>query len=203
MLPAFIKFTAPRTPEELPDERLPEPVCKSGVLGIPETSTVVSDETASIASALSDPELTASFHVHAWDKKMGYSDLIRNGLRSLNKDNGEIIMLFESPSSSSTETSFFNSSAYKFHDYPPSCSAYKMTLGPCRYSMMNGSAYPSYLRSGAPPPGLLDHWEATIPGFDRPSFVSTIPDSAQVYAYLPCESIKRHLNDPSIHYHCT
>ena len=95
----------------------------------------------------------------------------------------------------------FSPQVFKFHDYPPSAGATKAVLGPCRYSVMNGSSYPSFLRDGAPPAGLVDHWESTVPGFQRPSFVSEIPDSASVYAYLPCESIKNHVNDPSVHYH--
>jgi hypothetical protein len=206
MFPAFIKIIAPGSPEDklaeakLLEAKLPEPDGKSAAVSVPDTNTVVSDS-ASVVSSLSDQELTDNFRVHAWDKKMGYSDFVHDGLRSLNKDNDEVVMLFEAPSSSSEGSSFFNSNVYKFHDYPPACNEYKMALGPCRYSMMNGSAYPSYLHSGSPPLGLLEHWEATIPGFRRPSFVSEIPDSAQVYAYLPCESVKRHLNDPSIHYH--
>ena len=74
-------------------------------------------------------------------------------------------------------------------------------LGPCRYALMNGTAYPAYLQAGKPTPGLLEHWMETVPGFEAPRFVSEIPDDASVYAYLPCEGIKKHLNDPHIHYH--
>lgn len=66
---------------------------------------------------------------------------------------------------------------------------------------MNGGTYATYLQVGSPEAGLLDHWEATVPGFQSPRFVSEIPDSSQVFAYLPCESIKNHVNDPHIHYH--
>lgn len=110
-------------------------------------------------------------------------------------------MLFESPSTSTNDSSFFNSQVYKFHDYPPASSKTKGVLGPCRYSCMNGATYPSFLRDGAPPAGLAEHWEANIPNFEQPKFVDSIRDESHVYAYLPCESIKQHVNDPYVHYH--
>lgn len=198
--PTFIKFSkSPQSEDNYEDV----PIVKATVVvDVPaETRTVVSDEAASIVSSLSDLELMPSFRVHAWDKKSGYSDFIRDGLAQQNQGGKDVIMLFEAPSTSTSESSFFNSQVFKFHDYPPSAGATKAVLGPCRYSVMNGSSYPSFLRDGAPPAGLVDHWESTVPGFKRPSFVSEIPDSSSVYAYLPCESIKNHVNDPSVHYH--
>ena len=66
---------------------------------------------------------------------------------------------------------------------------------------MNGSTLPVFLRGGVPPPGLLEHWSKTVPGFVRPRFVAEIADDNTVYAYLPVEKIKNHVNDPNIHYH--
>jgi len=49
----------------------------------------------------------------------------------------------------------------------------------------------------------MEHWAATIPGIaDKlPRFVSTIHPEDLVYAYLPVEAIKNHVNDPEVHYH--
>jgi len=206
MLPTFIKFNADSRSDSSnklqPDEVAIEKGPGAGAVSVvEETRTVVSDESASVVSSISDLEVTNAFKVHSWDKKSGYSDYIQSGLNWLNKGHEQVVMLFESPSSSNHESMFYNSQVYKFHDYPPSSNAYRTTLGPCRYSSMNGSAFPSYLEAGDAPAGLVEHWEATIPGFQRPTFVSEIPDSAKIFAYLPCESIKNHVNDPSVHYH--
>jgi hypothetical protein len=67
--------------------------------------------------------------------------------------------------------------------------------------MMNGNAYPSYLDSNVVPSGLLQHWQTYIPGFVQPRFTNTITDQDIVYAYLPVEHIKHHLNHPHTHYH--
>jgi len=159
------------------------------------------EETASLISSISDTEFHPSFRLEQWDRKLFFSDFIRNGLEATtHKDAADIIMLYESPSSSSHETSFFNSQVYKFHDYPPSPVTYKAVLAPCRYTLMNGSTYPSYLRD-EPPAGMIEHWQKTVPGFVTPSFVQEIPSSSTVYAYLPCEHIAKHVNDPHVHYH--
>jgi hypothetical protein len=203
MLPSFIKFTlSPRSNNEesvtiketpLDVVSLPETVASSD-----ETSCHV--ETSSVVSALSDV-LPPSCGVKWWDKKSRFADHVRDGLHYLKRDDSNVVMLFESPSSANAESSFYNCQVYRFHDYPPVSNAYKNVLGPCRYSLMNGDAYPSYLEAGAPPFGLLEHWETTVPGFVRPNFVQEIPDDAHVYAYLPCESIVNHVNDPHVHYH--
>src|SRR3569832_390536 len=196
MMPSMIKITIPRSLRE-------EEVAKPQSSQAPETRTVVSsaDESASIVSSVSDLDFAPSFRVKSWDKKSGYSDYIRDGLRYLNRKETDVVMLFESPSSASADSTFFNCQVYKFHDYPPCSSQTKAVLGPCRYALMNGASYPAFLANGAPPEGLMEHWEATVPGFVKPSFVSEIEDTAQAYAYLPCESIKHHVNDPHVHYH--
>ncbi|GKY91633.1 hypothetical protein MPSEU_000135200 [Mayamaea pseudoterrestris] len=110
------------------------------------------------------------------------------------------------PSSSNPDSAFYNSQVFKFHLSPlaPTNPAVTMSaksmLGPCRYSLFNGTSFPTYNRYGEPPLRLLEHWERTIPNFQRPQFVSEIGD-AQVYAYLPCESIKHHVNNAHVHYH--
>jgi hypothetical protein len=66
---------------------------------------------------------------------------------------------------------------------------------------MNGDAFPSFLRDGETPPGLKEHWAATVPGIKMPKFVNKIVENDLVYAYLPVEKIKNHVNDPDTHYH--
>lgn len=132
-----------------------------------------------------------------------------------------VIMLFESPSCSSDTTSFYNGQgAFKFHDATVINPIHKTFLAPARYSMMNGSKYPSYMKIYTMPeddrpdhdkPELLlmkhmEHWKKHIPHFIEPTFVSNIIDNDNedtpiVYSYLPCEQIKNHMNDPHIHYH--
>jgi ATP-grasp domain len=185
-------------------------------------ANVVAGAAADDVAAAPGSNLTSSspsLRVEQWDKKTHYSAFVRDAIQYLkkrssssnnndddtildnNRNNEDVVMLFESPSSASADSTFFNCQVYKFHDWPPMSSPYKTMLGPCRYSMMNGDAYPSYLEAGAPPPGLMEHWEATVPGFVRPHFVSQLPEAASVYAYLPCESIANHVNDPHVHYH--
>jgi hypothetical protein len=49
----------------------------------------------------------------------------------------------------------------------------------------------------------MEHWAATIPGIaDKlPRFVDRIHPEDLVYAYLPVEQIKNHVNNPEVHYH--
>lgn len=166
-----------------------------------ETWTVTTDESSSLVSMISDGTPSPSLRVHKWNQKKFFSDYVREGLDALQRDADNTIMLFESPSSANKDSNFYNCAVYKFHDYPPASNAYKKTLGPCRYSVMNGNSFPSFLEAGNPPKGLINHWKSTIPGFVRPSFVSKIDPTADIYAYLPCESITRHVNDPHVHYH--
>lgn len=197
MLPSFIKITVPPSfvqHDEEPIKSVSDPAA--------ETKTVVSaDESASLVSSVSDFDYAPAFRVKQWDRATLYSDMIRDGLRYLKKSDKDVVMLFESPSTSNSETSFFNSQTFKFHDYPPAKGLTKTVLGPCRYSVMNGSTYPSYLMAGAPTKGLVEHWHSTIPGFVEPRFVKEIPSESLVYAYLPCESIINHVIDPHSHYH--
>jgi ATP-grasp domain len=113
-----------------------------------------------------------------------------------------IVMLFDSPTSSTSEFAFHNASKFRFHDWPPpSKTGGKSVLGPCRYALMSGNTYPVFLKDGAPPPGLLEHWSEAVPGFVAPTFVDKITDEHTVYAYLPVEQIRHHVNDPDVHYH--
>jgi hypothetical protein len=113
-----------------------------------------------------------------------------------------VVMLFESPSSSATDASFYNKNKFRFHDWPPpKSSKSKPVLGPNRYASMNGGAFPVYLRDGKPPAGLEEHWESVLPGVPKPNFVSKIDmDRDTVYAYLPVEELKHHVNDPQSKY---
>jgi hypothetical protein len=178
-----------------------------------------------------------TFSVTTWDRKMFLSDFIADGLAYLRKrgrdlgkhlghgnnnndddddddnDDDRVIMLYEAPSTYSSCTTFHNPTKFRVHDYPPTLPHVKTVMDPCRYSLANGAAYPSFLRDGAPPPGLMEHWESTIPNWVRPAFTNRIPtqnshgeDEADknvlVYAYLPCEAIanERHVIDPVAHH---
>jgi hypothetical protein len=157
--------------EELPNQViiLNTPPDKD-VLSLTETHSLT-QETDSLISSISDVDFFhPSLFIKQWDHKMLFSDFIQEGLHSMQKKITNVVMLYESPSSSSHETSFFNSQVYKFHDYPASPVAYKAVLAPCRYSLMNGATYPSYLRD-APPEGLMEHWQRYVPGFAAPPFV--------------------------------
>jgi hypothetical protein len=151
----------------------------------------------------SDPLL-----VNIWDGKKLYSDLLRDGFVYLNGDNDDsddhgpsIVMLYESPSIIADAHGFSNKQVFRFHDYPPCCPRVNSMVGPCRYAAVSGNVYPTYLRGGKPPAGLTDHWARAIPDFTEPRFCASLPEDALVYAYLPLESVTRHLNDPYIHYH--
>jgi hypothetical protein len=139
-----------------------------------------------------------------WDGTKMYSDYIKEGLVYNNKLEAanNTIMLFESPSSSTSESSFHNRDKFKFHDWPPPKSTKsKGILGPCRYSLMNGSSFPAFLRDGTPPEGLMEHWAEAVPDVPAPHFISKVTEEDTVYAYLPVEQIKNHVNDPDVHYH--
>lgn len=170
-------------------------------VGVENRTVTSADESASVGSSVSDLEFVPSFRVKSWDKKSGYSDYIRDALQYLKRNDSNVIMVYEAPSTAASDSSFFNSAVYRFHDYPPAQSKTKAVLGPCRYSCMNGSTYPSFLAGGEAPEGLMAHWQATIPDFVAPTFVSQVTDDHQVYAYLPCEAIQTHVNDPHVHYH--
>jgi len=66
---------------------------------------------------------------------------------------------------------------------------------------MNGPTFPSFLRDGAPPAGLMEHWAEVFPNHPLPRFVSKVTEEDTIYAYLPVEQIKNHVNDPTTHYH--
>jgi hypothetical protein len=143
---------------------------------------------------MSKADLSVSIH--------RYSDYIAQGLKEKKMENINLVMLFESPSSSTTESSFHNKAKFKFHDWPPPKSTKsKSVLGPCRYASMNGQSFPVFLKDGKPPAGLEEHWAEVIPDFKPPSYVDKITDNETVYAYLPVEQIRNHMNDPEVHYH--
>ena len=149
-----------------------------------------------------------TFKVSNWAGKRFYSDYIKAGIEYKQKKDPEykpnpVVMLFESPGSSTTESSFHNASKFRFHDWPPpKQTKSKGIMGPCRYSCMNGGAFPVFLKFGGTPDGLMEHWKEAIPDFSEPSFVPKIDtDENTVYAYLPVEQLKHHVNDPDTHYH--
>jgi hypothetical protein len=147
-----------------------------------------------------------TFKISNWGGKRFYSDYIKAGIDYKKKedpkyDPASVVMLFESPSSSTTDSTFHNREKFRFHDWPPANSKSKGVLGPNRYASMNGSSYPVFLRDGVPPAGLMGHWESFLPGFVKPNFVDKIDtDKDMVYAYLPIEQLKHHVNDPDSTY---
>ena len=156
-----------------------------------------------------DFEDDGTFKCTNWAGRRFYSDYIKAGIdykRQKDPDylpQRDVVMLFESPSSSATDSSFHNASKYRFHDWPPpKSSRSKGILGPCRYASMTGTSFPIFLRDGAPPDGLMDHWAHSLPHFQPPTFVNKIDtDLNTVYAYLPVEQLKHHVNDPDTHFH--
>jgi ATP-grasp domain len=66
---------------------------------------------------------------------------------------------------------------------------------------MTGPTFPVFLTGGAPPAGLVEHWKDVLPTIGSPHFVDKVQESDIVYAYLPVEQIKNHVNDPETHYH--
>ncbi|CAB9516661.1 ATP-grasp domain [Seminavis robusta] len=165
------------------------------------------NDSATLVAALADFDFTTStkLKVTDWDptSMKGYSEYIKDGMEFLKKDPSKVVMLFESPSSSTTESSFHNNKQFKFHDWPPPKSTMsKAILGPCKYSMWNGSALPVFLRGGKTPTGLEDHWKKVMPeNLVMPRFVDKVSEDDVAYAYLPVEQIKNHVNDPDTHYH--
>ncbi|EEC51929.1 predicted protein [Phaeodactylum tricornutum CCAP 1055/1] len=162
-----------------------------------------SGSSTSLVASLSDFDFAFSkLQVKDWDMQTFYSDYIQQGREYLKETNNNVIMLFESPSSSTADSSFHNKTKYKFHDWPPPVSTRsKGILGPCRYALMNGTSYPAFLRDGQAPDGLFAHWQKTVPGVVVPTLVPKVTDNDVVYAYLPVEQIQHHVNDPNTHYH--
>lgn len=150
------------------------------------------------------PDFPSKFKWRDWDLKTYYGDLVKKGLEYTNKydEDQKYIMLYETPSTSSPEASFQNKEKYKFHDWPPEkCLKNKNILAPCRYSLMTGPTFPVFLTEGVPPAGLMEHWKDVLPDIPAPNFVDKVQEDDIVYAYLPIEQIKNHINDPETHYH--
>lgn len=187
---------------EAPDENTPIPL--STLCVMTETENLEGQASSgSLMRSLSEVDLQPAgrFKCIDWDGTKFYSDFIKDGL-AYKKENPSVVMLFESPSSATSESSFHNKGKFKFHDWPPPKSTVsKAVLGPCRYALMNGASYPVFLRLGTPPAGLIDHWKVAVPGFVEGSFVPTIKDADTAYAYLPVEQIRQHVNPPDVHYH--
>jgi ATP-grasp domain len=150
---------------------------------------------------ISDSKNGGSGEIRNWTDNKYFSELIDDGLKFLGQSANEVIMIYECPSSSGRDTSFFNAEKYRIHDFPPTLYAYKVVLRPIRYSSMNGNTHPSFLAVDCPVK-IIEHWEKYIPNFCRPSFVNSIPPTAKVNAYLPMEKTPHHLhiNNPDIHY---
>lgn len=169
-------------------------------MGAVETEQLFEDFDSVVSAITLYDSVTSVNIVRWWDGTKFFSDYVQDGLNATNASDSNICMVFENPSTSPQEATFFNGNTFKFHEYPPSPPLYKAVLTPCRYSMMNGSVYPTYLQGGVAPTGLMNHWKQTIPNFVEPVFVPEIPEG-KVYAYLPMESISNYVNDPHVHYH--
>lgn len=197
-LPAIIQITDSKVLDTVldtvKDAKADDPIKDTVIVSAEELSKVVSVLTEKV-------DIPDTFPVEGWDGKTLFSDYVKSGLEHLERDTSNIVMVFESPSSSSKDSSFFNSNVYKFHDYPPSAGSTKKMLGPCRYALVNGGTYPVFLAGGVPPKGLVEHWKATVPDVPTPTFVPGLQPESVAYAYLPSESIPNHVNDPKVHYH--
>ena len=197
---ALVKEVDPMEEPQLPTASL---------IIVAETDKIHEDkdaDTATLVATLADFDFTTTkLKVKDWNPESfkGYSEYIKEGMEFLKKDHSNVVMLFESPSSSTTESSFHNNQKFKFHDWPPPKSTIsKAILGPCKYSMWNGSALPVFLRAGKTPPGLAEHWQKVMPKeLVMPHFVDKIKEDDVAYAYLPVEQIQNHVNDPMTHYH--
>mmetsp|Transcript_17462 Transcript_17462/g.24485 ORF Transcript_17462/g.24485 Transcript_17462/m.24485 type:complete len:504 (-) Transcript_17462:86-1597(-) len=119
------------------------------------------------------------------------------------------VMLFESPSTSSSVTSFQNTTNYLLHDYPTSPPQYWSVMRPVRYSAMAGDALPVWVAQ-TPVTPLLEHWSRSIPIFKKPNYLTSdlvahveANPGTKVLAYLPLEQLPsaNHAVPPKVHYH--
>ena len=76
------------------------------------TSSVVSSVTDGILPLGGD--IKREFAVRDWDGLKMYSDFVREGLQQLGQETDGVLMLYESPSSSSENTSFHNSQVFNY-----------------------------------------------------------------------------------------
>lgn len=181
----------------------------SSLIIVAETDKIHEDkdnESATLVAGIAEMDFTTTkLKVKDWDPFTfkGYSEYIKEGMEFLKKESSNVVMLFESPSSSTDQSSFHNNQKFKFHDWPPPKSTIsKSILGPCKYAMWNGNALPVFLRAGKTPPGLAEHWQKVMPKeLVMPRFVDKIEKEDCAYAYLPVEQIQHHVNDPMVHYH--
>ena len=150
------------------------------------------------------PNFPSKFKWLQWDRVTLYGDMVKEGLVYTKQydPTAKYIMLYETPHSDSPDATFHNKEKFKFHDWPPEkCMKNKNVLAPCRYSLMTGPTFPIFLTDGTPPEGLLEHWQTIFPQIPMPHFVNKVQENDIVYAYLPVEQIKNHVNDPETHYH--
>jgi hypothetical protein len=170
-------------------------------------NTTSSQQPAAFVSTIHNmdfPDFPSKFKWVDWDRKTYYGDMVKEGLiyNNVYDPNAKYIMLYETPHTDSPEASFHNKDKFKFHDWPPEkCMKNKNVLAPCRYSLMTGPTFPTFLTDGAPPAGLIEHWQDIFPHIPMPHFVNKVQENDIVYAYLPVEQIKNHVNDPDTHYH--
>jgi hypothetical protein len=75
------------------------------IIAVP--SLIASRETA-IGNDFSPSSHDPQSMVRKWDGRTYLSDMIRNGLDYLKRDSSNVLMIYESPSSSTKEGSFFN-----------------------------------------------------------------------------------------------
>ena len=83
------------------------------------------------------------------------------------------ILIFESPSTSSQDTSFYNGDKYLVHDYPSAPRQYWSRMRPVRYSAVGGDVLPVFMDE-EPSKALLEHWSSAIPDFVRPTYTTDV-----------------------------
>jgi hypothetical protein len=160
---------------------------------------------ASEVAAVEAPTIATSeaIKITDWDGRNTFSDLIHEGLVDLlgkeSADAQKVHMVYECPSTASSETSFRNSSKWKIHDYPPTARQYWSVMRPLRYTCFNGQTFPAFLQE-LPPNSIVNHWNKSIPGFVSPAIVHEIPIDAITNAYMPMEQHSNYVCDPDVHY---
>ena len=92
------------------------------------------------------------------------------------------------------ETRFFISQVYPSAPLTP-----QTVLGPLRFSLLNGSTYPNFLRA-EPPPRLLKHWKKTFPRRSIPfsRSVVSIPPKSLVFPVVGRDSVERYGEAPPV-----
>jgi hypothetical protein len=89
------------------------PISESGTLNTVDDTIIAASSLTSWRETVIVHDFSPSSHdpqsmVRKWDGSTFLSDMIRNGLEYLKRDSSNVVMIYESPSSSTNEGSFFN-----------------------------------------------------------------------------------------------